>query len=135
MERKFYLKWYKLYFNDIFVSESVFSNKVTYCYGIPNEELRLYRTFKNFNDFYFDYGGYFGGYKNCDFRKIVKVGKTVIKKDDIKVKVMVYDKPCSEEEQKCMIANHSCDYWLKELNLEQFNNLCKDYGFTSINLK
>ena len=48
---------------------------------------------------------------------------------------MVYDKPYIKEQQNQMIAQHSCDYWLKELNIEQFSNLCKDYGFTSIDVK
>ena len=78
MERKLYLKCYKLYFNDILVDERMFSNY--YYYGVPNEEPRVCKTFKNFNDFYSDYKYIFDGYKNCIFRKIVKVGNTIIKK-------------------------------------------------------
>lgn len=132
MERKLYVKWYKLYFNDIFVDESILSNY--YYYDVPNEEPRVYKTFKNFNDFYSNYWDTFGNYKNYIFRKIVKVGNTIIKKENIKIKIMVYDKPYIKEQQNQMIAQHSCDYWLKELNIEQFSNLCKDYGFTSINI-
>lgn len=78
MERKLYLKWYKLYFNDILVDERMFSNH--YYYDVPNEEPRVCKTFKNFKDFYSDYKYIFDGYKNCIFKKIVKVGNTVIKK-------------------------------------------------------
>ena len=46
MERKLYLKCYKLYFNDILVDERMFSNY--YYYGVPNEEPRVCKTFKNF---------------------------------------------------------------------------------------
>ena len=132
VERKLYLKCYKLYFNDILVDESIFSR--FYHYGIPSEEPKVCKTFKNFNDFYSDYKYMFDGYKNCIFRKIVKVGNTVIKKEGIKITIMVYDKPYIKEQQEHIIASHSCDYWLKELNIEQFSNLCKDYGFTSINI-
>ena len=40
MERKLYVKWYKLYFNDILVDERMFSNH--YYYDVPNEEPRVY---------------------------------------------------------------------------------------------
>lgn len=133
MERKLYVKWYKLYFNDIFVDEVVLYDY--YHYGIPNEEPRVYKTFKNFNDFYSNYKYVFENYKNCMFRKIVKVGNTIIKKEDIKITIMVYDKPYIKEQQNQIITSHNCDYWLKELNIEQFSNLCKDYGFKSINVK
>lgn len=93
------------------------------------------KTFKNFNDFYYDYKYIFDGYKNCIFRKIVKVGNTIIKKENIKIKIMVYDRPYIKEQQDWIIAKHNCDYWLKELNIEQFSNLCKDYGFTNINIE
>ena len=134
MERKLYIKCYKLYFNDVlFVDESIFYNY--YWYGVPNEEPRVYKTFEKFNDFHSNYGIMFDGYKNCIFRKIVKVGNTIIKKEDIKkITIMIYDKPYVKEEQERIIANLSCDYWLKELNIEQFSNLCKDYGF-NINIK
>lgn len=133
MERKLYVKWYKLYFNNIFVDESIFNGY--YHYNVPNEEPKVYRTFKNFNDFYSEYKYMFNGYKNCIFRKIIKVGNTNIKKQDIKITIMVYDKPYVKEQQDHIIASHSCDYWLKELNIEQFSNLCKDYGFKGINIK
>lgn len=133
MERKLYVKWYKLYFNNIFVDESIFGSY--YHYDVPNEEPRVYKTFKSFNEFYSDYKYMFNGYKNCILRKTVKVGNTVIKKQDIKITIMVYDKPYIKEQQEHIIASHSCDYWLKELNIEQFSNLCKDYGFTNINFK
>ena len=81
-----------------------------------------------FNDFYFKYKFLFDGYKNCIFRKIVKVGNTIIKKENIKIKIMVYDCPYPKEQQDWIIAKHTCDYWLKELNIEQFSNLCKDYA-------
>ena len=42
MERKLYLKWYKLYFNDILVDERMFSN--SYYYDVPNEEPRVCKT-------------------------------------------------------------------------------------------
>lgn len=133
MERKLYVKWFKLYFNDILVDEVASYNY--YHYGIPNEEPRISETFKNFNDFY-SYNKYtFKGYKNCIFRKIVKIGNTIIKKQGIKITIMVYDKPYIKEKQEHIIANRSCDYWLKELNVEEFSNLCKDYGFTNINIK
>ena len=130
MERKLYVKWYKLYFNDIFVDESIIYNNYYY-YDVPNEEPRVYKTFKNFNDFYSDYKYIFDGYKNCIFKKIVKVGNTVIKKENIKIKIMVYDRPYVKEQQDWIIAKHNCDYWLKELNIEQFSNLCKDYAIDS----
>ena len=133
MERKLYVECAKLYFNDMFVDESILYNY--YRYGVPNEEPRIYKTFKNFNDFYSSYKYMFENYKNYIFRKIVKVGNTIIKKEDIKITIMVYDKPYVKEEQERIIANLSCDYWLKELNIEQFSNLCKDYGFTNINIK
>ena len=133
MERKLYMKWYRLYFNDIFVDESTFSGY--YHYGIPNEEPIVRKTFKNFNDFYSDYKNIFDGYKNYIFKKIVKVGNTSIKKQDIKIKIMVYDRPYTKEQQNEIITSHNCDYWLKELNIEQFSNLCKDYGFTNISIK
>ena len=133
MERKLYVKWYKLYFNDIFVDESILSNY--YYYDVPNEEPRVYKTFTNFNDFYSNYWDTFGNYKNYIFRKIVKVGNTIIKKENIKIKIMIYDRPYIKEQQDWIIAKHNCDYWLKELNIEQFSNLCKDYGFTDINIK
>lgn len=126
MERKLYVKCYKLYFNDIFVDESIFYRY--YCYGVPNEEPIVCKTFKNFNDFHSSYGIMFDGYKNCIFRKIVKVGDTIIKKEGIKITIMVYDKPYIKEQQNQIISSHSCDYWLKELNIEQFSNLCKDYA-------
>lgn len=132
-ERKLYVKWYKLYFNDILVDDVVLYNY--YHYGIPNEEPRVYKTFKNFNDFYSSYKYVFENYKNCIFRKIVKVGNTIIKKEDIKITIMVYDKPYVKEQQNQIITKHNCDYWLKEFNIEEFSNLCKDYGFTSINIK
>ena len=53
MERKLYVSWYKLYFNDIFVDERTFSNH--YYYDVPNEEPRVCKTFKNFKDFYSDF--------------------------------------------------------------------------------
>ena len=132
MERKLYLKCYKLYFNDILVDERMFSNY--YYYGVPNEEPRVCKTFKNFNDFYSSYKYMFENYKNYIFRKIVKVGNTIIKKEDIKIIITVYDKPYIKEQQDYLIESHSCDYWLKELNIKQFSNLCKDYGF-NINIK
>ena len=67
MERKLYVSWYKLYFNDIFVDESTFNGY--YHYGVPNEEPIVCKTFKNFNDFYSDYKHIFDGYKNCIFKK------------------------------------------------------------------
>lgn len=133
MERKLYMKWYKLYFNDIFVNESIFHNY--YHYGIPNEEPRVYKTFENFNDFHSNYWDIFDGYKNCIFRKIVKVGNAIIKKQDIKITIMVYDKPYTKERQNQIIAKYSYNYWSKELNIEEFSNLCKDYGFKDINIK
>ena len=133
MERKLYVSWYKLYFNDIFVDERIFSGH--YYYDVPNEEPRVCKTFKNFNDFYSDYKHIFDGYKNYIFKNIVKVGNTIIKKENIKIKIMVYDRPYIKEQQDWIIAKHNCDYWLKELNIEQFSNLCKDYGFTDINIK
>ena len=81
MERKLYVSWYKLYFNDIFVDERTFSNH--YYYDVPNEEPRVCKTFKNFKDFYSDYKHIFDGYKNYIFKNIVKVGNTVIKKENI----------------------------------------------------
>ena len=133
MERKLYRKWYKLYFNDILVDESTFSGY--YHYGVPNEEPIVCKTFKNFNDFYSDYKHIFDGYKNCIFKKIVKVGNTIIKKQDIKIKIMVYDRPYIKEQQNEIITNHSCDYWLKELSIEQFSNLCKDYAIDNFDRK
>ena len=97
MERKLYVSWYKLYFNDIFVDERTFSNH--YYYDVPNEEPRVCKTFKNFNDFYSDYKHIFDGYKNYIFKNIVKVGNTVIKKENIKIKIMVYDRPYIKEQQ------------------------------------
>lgn len=129
MERKLYLKWYKLYFNDILVDERMFSNH--YYYDVPNEEPRVCKTFKNFKDFYSDYKHIFDGYENYIFKNIVKVGNTVIKKENIKIKIMVYDRPYIKEQQDWIIAEHNCDYWLKELNIEQFSNLCKDYAIDS----
>lgn len=38
------------------------------------------------------------------------------------------DAPYLKEQQDCIIAKHTCDYWLKELNIEQFSNLCRDYA-------
>ena len=133
MERKLYLNCYNLYFNVILVDEPMFSNH--YYYDVPNEEPRVCKTFKNFKDFYSDYKYIFDGYENYIFKKIVKVGNTVIKKENIKIKIMVYDRPYIKEQQNWIIAEHNCDYWLKELNIEQFSNLCKDYGFKSINIK
>lgn len=128
MERKLYVKWFKLYFNDVFVDESVLYDY--YHYGVPNEEPRVYKTFEKFSDFYSKYWDMFSGYENCILRKIVKVGNAIIKKQDIKkITIMVYDKPYTKERQEHIIASHSCDYWLKELNIEQFSNLCKDYSF------
>lgn len=134
MERKLYTRWYELYFNDIFVDDAVLGSKY-YRYGIPNEEPKVYETFKNFNDFYSSYKYMFENYENCIFKKIVKVGNTIIKKQDIKITIMVCDKPYIKERQDEIITKRSCDYWLRELNLEEFSNLCKDYGFTNINIK
>lgn len=133
MERKLYVKWFKLYFNDVFVNESILYSY--YHYGVPNEEPRIYETFENFNTFHSKYGTMFDGYKNCILRKMVKVGDTIIKKQDIKkITIMVYDKPYTKERQEQIIPQYSSDYWLKELNIEQFGNLCKDYCF-NINIK
>lgn len=81
MERKLYVKRYQLYFNDILVDDSILSS--SYYYDVPDEEPRVCKTFKNFNDFHFKYKFLFDGYKNCIFRKIVKVGNTIIKKENI----------------------------------------------------
>ena len=130
MERKLHVKRYQLYFNDILVDDSILSS--SYYYDVPDEEPRVCKTFENFNDFYFKYKFLFDGYKNCIFRKIVKVGNTSIKKENIKIKIMVYDCPYPEEQQDWIIAKHTCDYWLKELNIEQFSNLCKDYAMDNL---
>lgn len=134
MERKLYVKRYKLYFNDILVDETVLGSKY-YRYGIPDEEPKVYKTFKNFNDFYYRYMYEFENYKNYIFRKKVKVGNTIIKKEGIKITIMVYDKPYIKEQQNELIASCNCNYWLRELNIEEFSNLCKDYGFINIDIK
>ena len=69
--------------------------------------------------------------KTVYLEKIVKVGNTIIKKENIQIKIMVYDCPYLKEQQDCIIAKHTCDYWLKELNIEQFSNLCKDYAINN----
>ena len=133
MERKLYVKVFRLYFNDILVD--VVASDNYYHYGIPNEEPRIYKTFENFNDFY-SYNKYtFDGYKNCIFRKIVKVGNTIIKKEGINIIITVYDKPYIKEQQDFIIESHSCDYWLKELNPKEFGNLCKDYAIDNFGEK